>query len=123
MLPRRAVLVALLCGSVAVVAPALASAPRVDVAGSYTSNWGDVELTQRGNRIRGTYVCCGGGTIEGTLHNNGTIHFRWRQPDGEGRGVWTVDANGGLEGTWGWDQSASDGGPWNLARAKAELAN
>lgn len=86
------------------------------VWGVYDSNWGPVELYQYGDRIEGTYDCCGGGTIEGTIEGD-VIEYEWNQPGLSGRGWWRVapDANA-LDGRWGHQQSADNGGDWNLFR-------
>jgi hypothetical protein len=96
----------------------------VDVTGRYQSNWDEVRLVQDGDRVRGTYVCCGGGVIEGRLRGR-TLTYRWTQPGAEGRGVWSVREDGRLDGTWGHAASADDGGDWNLTRAgrDQQLAN
>ena len=95
----------------------------VDITGTYSSNWDDVQLVQDGTRVRGSYVCCGGGTIEGRIIEGRVIKFHWHEPRGagDGSGVWTITAAGRLEGTWGHGQSATDGGPWNLT-PKAQTA-
>jgi hypothetical protein len=108
-----------------------ASAPTI--TGRYHSNWDEVRLVQQGDRVTGTYVCCGGGTIEGRIveaRRSGragpkasheiegrTIRYRWRQPGASGEGIWTI-RGGRLEGTWGVGQSATDGGRWDLERAR-----
>lgn len=91
------------------------STPPIDVSGPYASNWDDVQLAQRGRHITGSYVCCGGGVIEGTIEGR-TIRYHWKQPGGEGRGVWTVE-DGRLLGTWGWGTDDDDGGRWDLTLA------
>jgi len=121
-------------GHLAVVAVAylLAVAPlvfattsQVNISGSYRSSWGDVRLSQDGNRVDGTYVCCGGGTIEGRIIEDRTIRYLWRQPGGWGQGVWTIGA-GKLDGTWGVQHHESDGGRWDLVEARGprkQIAN
>ena len=103
------------------------STPRVDVTGDYTSNWDEVHLVQEGDRIHGTYVCCGGGTLEGRIIEGRIIKYEWDEPRGAGHGagVWTIKGNGTLEGTWGHAQSTNDGGPWTLVRKKkpSQIAN
>jgi hypothetical protein len=104
---------------VLVASVAAASSPgrvRIDITGDYTSNWDAVHLVQEGTRIRGTYVCCGGGTIEGRIIENRVIRFAWHEPRGagDGHGVWTLTPSGSLDGTWGHGGSTSDGGPWTL---------
>lgn len=107
---------------------ASASSSRVQsVTGEYTSNWDEVSLVQTGTRVSGQYVCCGGGTIEGTIIEGRVIRYHWSEPRGagEGMGLWRIQKDGTLDGTWGHGQSESDGGPWTLARkpAKSSIAN
>ncbi|HUS32333.1 MAG TPA: hypothetical protein VMZ53_27725 [Kofleriaceae bacterium] len=107
--------------------PLLATASaRVDVTGDYASNWDDVHLVQEGDRIHGTYVCCGGGTIEGRIIEGRIIKFEWDEPRGAGHGagIWTIKGST-LQGTWGHAQSNSDGGPWTLERKtkRSQIAN
>lgn len=108
------------------VAPLAAadSQVRIDVTGRYHSNWDDVRLVQNGDRVTGTYVCCGGGTIEGRIIEGRTLHYRWKQPVAEGLGVWDVASNH-LDGTWGAGQNDHDGGRWDLVRvtSQARIAN
>jgi hypothetical protein len=87
------------------------------VTGVYQSNWDEVRLTQHGDAVTGTYVCCGGGTIEGRIVEGRTLIYRWRQPGGEGSGVWTIKDADRLEGTWGVGEDRSGGGRWDLARS------
>lgn len=96
---------------------------QVNITGTYQSNYGDVKLSQDGSRVYGTYVCCGGGTIEGKIGPGGTIHYVWRQPNSWGLGVWTIE-RGRLAGTWGSGQHESSGGRWDLtiAKPKQQLA-
>lgn len=103
--------------------PLIASAAgqRSPISGHYTSNWDDVRLSQDGERIHGTYVCCGGGTIEGRVIEGRTIRYRWKQPGREGMGVWTIDGDR-LLGTWGSNEDDDDGGRWDLARASPQIA-
>jgi hypothetical protein len=100
---------------------AQASGTKLDVTGSYHSNWDDVHLVQQGNRVHGTYVCCGGGTIEGTIRGR-ILRYHWESPaGGSGNGVWLIESSR-LEGTWGSGQSERDGGRWDLWRFD-EIAN
>lgn len=94
--------------------------PDADLAGAYDSNFGPVVLQQKGARVTGSYECCGGGTINGYMRGD-TITFTWQQPGSRGRGVWRYD-EGALRGTWGWDDSSSSGGAWNLERSRARVA-
>jgi len=84
-----------------------------NVSGFYTGAAGNVELTQRGNRIFGTFA--GGGQMQGYIQN-GRITYTWTQGTSSGQGFWYVDGRGQLIGTWGHDSSDSDGN-WNLRLA------
>ena len=106
-----------------VVAIAVANAgSQVDVTGEWASNYDDVKLVREGNYVHGTYVCCGGGTIEGRIYDGHVIRYHWKQPSAEGEGVWEIVSSTRLEGTWGSGQSDADGGRWDLDR-KSSLAN
>ena len=101
----------------------VSASSQVDVSGVYASNWEDVTLVQEGRYVHGTYVCCGGGTIEGRIYEGRVIRYHWKQASGsEGEGVWEIVAPGRLEGTWGSGQSDDGGGRWDLVRQSA-IAN
>ena len=105
------------------VAAATPSSARVDVSGDWSSNWDDVRLVRTGKYVHGTYVCCGGGVIDGQIYDDRIIRYHWKQPNGgEGEGVWEVISSDRIEGTWGSGQSDDDGGRWDLAR-KPSIAN
>jgi hypothetical protein len=91
------------------------------ISGEYHSNWDDVRLVQDGDRVHGTYVCCGGGTIEGRIIEGRTLRYRWKQPGGEGHGVWTIEGDQ-LSGTWGVNGDDDDGGRWDLVRTGPAIA-
>ena len=118
MVTRRSLALVLAC------APFLAQAgqPKLDVTGAYHSNWDDVHLVQDGNRVHGTYVCCGGGTIDGTIRGR-ILRYHWEAAGnaGGGNGIWLIESSR-LEGTWGTDKSDRDGGRWDLWRVDA-IAN
>ena len=127
MFRRLAVVVLLVVVAPYVVSNALATeTPRqrqVNVTGTYDSNRDKVTLGQDGDRVSGTYVCCGGGTIEGKIIEGRTLRYVWRQPGGWGLGVWNI-APGRLDGTWGVQQHESNGGRWDLTltRSKSQIA-
>ena len=100
---------------------AAAAGHQSSITGRYTSNWDDVQLTQDGDRVRGTYVCCGGGTIEGRIIEGRTLRYHWSSSSGEGMGVWKIEGDH-LRGTWGWNRDDDDGGRWDLVRA-SQIAN
>ncbi len=85
------------------------------LSGSYTSEFGPVQLYQYGDRITGTFTAGGGGTIEGRIVGN-QIVFHWKNSAERGHGVWQVSARNRIEGTWGKNHSEYDGGAWNLMR-------
>lgn len=91
-----------------------------NLAGTWDSTYGEVSLTQRGDRISGQYPCCGGGTLEGRIVEGSMVKFHWKEPRGagEGEGLWRIQRDGSLDGSWGLGQSASDGGVWKLWRAR-----
>lgn len=100
---------------------ARASGTPVDVTGDYHSNYEDVRLDQRGDRVHGTYTCCGGGTIDGKVRGR-ILRYRWDGSNGDkGHGVWHIDSDR-LDGTWGTLDSEDDGGAWNLERF-TQIAN
>jgi len=115
--------IALAAIAVAVPLAAVAAGPAISVTGQYHSNYDDVTLVQFGDRVSGTYVCCGGGTIEGQIQGR-ILHFRWKQPSGWGSGVWAIEP-GHLDGTWGNNQDEQSGGRWDLVQVKpaAKIAN
>lgn len=95
-------------------APASSKTPYI--FGRYDSNWGEVILWQKGDRIYGTYECCEGGTISGTIQGD-EIHYEWVQPGAKGRGSWKIyDSGNVLDGPWGFDAAEAGGGDWNLFR-------
>jgi len=114
---RRSVLALVITAPIVALASPRA---RVDVTGTYESNYGEVRLVHDGDRVRGSYVCCGGGTIDGRVIEGRVVRYRWVQPGVSGHGVWTI-GRGTLLGTWGTGASEDDGGRWDLERA-AQLA-
>ena len=103
--------------TVAFASVATAAGPaRIVVTGQYTSNYDAVTLVQIGDRVTGTYKCCGGGTIEGQVDGR-TLRYRWKQPGSWGSGVWQISP-GRLDGTWGSNQDETSGGRWDLVLVK-----
>ncbi len=91
----------------------------IQLGGTWDSTYGEVKLTQTGNQIHGTYKCCGGGTLDGYIRRD-EVRFHWKEPRGagEGEGVWRVQRDGSLQGSWGTSQSDSNGSTWNLWRPR-----
>jgi len=114
--PQRALSVVVVAALVAVASAGSQGRSTVNVSNVYASNWDEVKLWQDGDRVRGTYVCCGGGTIDGRIIEGRIIRYHWHEPRGagDGEGIWKITPSGRLEGTWGHGKSVDDGGPWNL---------
>lgn len=91
----------------------------INIDGVWDSTYGEVSITQRGNRIHGEYQCCGGGTLDGYITGS-VVKFHWREPHGagEGEGVWRRSNDGTLQGSWGVGQSDNDGSTWKMWRPK-----
>lgn len=91
----------------------------IQVGGVWDSTYGEVAITQRGNQVHGEYKCCGGGTLDGYIRNS-EIRFHWKEPRGagEGEGVWRLQRDGSLKGSWGTSQSNSNGSTWNMWRPR-----
>jgi hypothetical protein len=91
----------------------------IQIGGVWDSTYGEVKLTQTGNRVHGEYKCCGGGTLDGYIRRS-EVRFHWKEPRGagEGEGVWRLQRDGSLQGSWGLSQSDSNGSTWNLWRPK-----
>lgn len=94
-------------------------ARELQLGGTWDSTYGEVTLTQTGNQIRGAYRCCGGGTLDGYLRGS-EVRFHWKEPRGagEGEGVWRVQRDGSLQGSWGTGQSDTNGSTWNMWRPR-----
>jgi hypothetical protein len=92
------------------------------ITGAFDSNYGPVHLERSGDRIAGSYECCGGGVIRGVIRGD-ELRYTWSQPGASGRGRWQI-ADGGAQliGTWGSGDSESDGGAWNLSRVQLQAA-
>jgi len=86
-----------------------------NISGFYVGPAGNVQLTQRGNQIFGTFAQ-GKGQMTGVIEN-GKITYTWSGLGHHGRGYWYVAGNGRLVGTWGTNNSDSMGGDWNLTLA------
>ncbi len=77
-------------------------------AGKYRSTYGDVRVSQKGDKVTGTYP---GGTLDCTAEGK-KLDCNWKDGFGVGKSKLEKQANGDLKGTWGKGASATDGGPW-----------
>ena len=89
-----------------------------DFSGSWDTNWGRIELTQRGNKVMGHYTGQYTGIIDGTVTGS-RLNFTWSQSNGQyGKGYFDISPDGAtISGSWGAQESDSDGGEWNGTRA------
>ncbi len=93
-------------------------AMRINVTGTYDSNYGPVTLVQRGNRVTGTFTTPGGGTINGIITHDGILQFTWSDPSGFGKGVWYLNGRGRMiNGTFG-NKNAFNERAWNLTKTR-----
>jgi len=78
--------------------------------GSWSTDFGPVQITVQGSRASGTYPDYKG-TIDATVMGN-VLEGRWIQPDRRGVLRWTLSADGSrFSGTWG-NESGIGGGTW-----------
>jgi hypothetical protein len=100
-----------------ILAAANVSARPASFTGKWTTNWGPMEITQKGSQVMGHYIGQYKGIIEGTVSGN-RLDFTWSQPDGQfGKGYFIISSDGSaINGAWGTKDSDSDGGPWTGTR-------
>ena len=86
-----------------------------DISGKWNSDFGILDFTQDGNKVRGTYSCCNG-IITGTIKGN-RFRFTWQDPVyGKGWGVFVLNDDGRrLIGKWGINKETTVG-EWNAWR-------
>lgn len=89
----------------------------VDFTGRYDTNWGELELRQKGNTVSGIYFVPAPGEIEGVIRDD-TLVYRWLQSNGVwGMGRFRLSADRKLiEGPWGTGKSPDNGGVWSGQR-------
>ncbi|MEO0181122.1 MAG: hypothetical protein ABIM74_10025 [candidate division WOR-3 bacterium] len=90
--------------------------------GRWDTNWGTVELTQKGNVVDGTYEYKGTkGMLTGEIVND-TFYFTWTEisagQKAEGVGYFVLRDKGyRIEGKWG---QANERGDWNIGEWKGK---
>jgi hypothetical protein len=94
--------------------PARALPPEAFV-GTFHSTWGRSEFKARGGQVFVTYPL---GTMVCDVKRE-ALDCRWREGEDVGRARIRRVSNDRLDGTWGRDQSADNGGSWQFDRARA----
>ena len=99
------------------VAAVTGSSRTVSFTGSWDTNWGTMEMTQKGIQVMGHYTGQFKGIISGSVSGN-RLNFTWSQPNGEhGKGYFVISDDGNsIAGYWGMNESDSDGGSWTGTR-------
>ncbi len=110
----RKVIVVLAVFAFCMVLGQISSMAVCPVTGVYASDWGDVQLTEKGKMVTGTWQK---GTVSGMRLGN-TIHYIWYEGTVMGgKGVWTISPDcRTLTGPWGHGNSETGGGNWNLTK-------
>jgi hypothetical protein len=87
-------------------------------SGSWDTNWGRIEMTQKGSKVMGHYAGQFSGIIDGTVAGS-RLNFTWSQPNGQyGKGYFDISPDGStITGSWGIEESDSNGGSWSGTRA------
>jgi hypothetical protein len=100
-----------------IITAATGTARPASFTGKWNTNWGPMDITQKGSQVMGHYTGQYKGIIEGTVSGN-RLDFTWSQPDGQfGKGYFIISSDGSsINGAWGMKDSDSDGGPWTGTR-------
>lgn len=83
-----------------------------DIDGFYRSSWGPTHFLSAEGRVlarypRGALDCSRSGAV---------LTCAWTEGSAHGRAKLTREADGTLRGTWGRDESDTDGGTWIFTR-------
>jgi alkaline phosphatase D len=88
---------------------------RPPIAGSYSTNYGVINLQSNGDAVEGTYVHQGG-RVSGTLQGS-RVTGTWIQSNSVGTFVFDFDPNAnGFQGTWQEKTPYTGSGTWNGVR-------
>ena len=94
--------------------PTVQSQPNMSVQGTYTTNYGEMNITQVGNKITGTYTHKEG-KIEGTLKGN-TVSGMWHQSNGKGLFIFQFNPDySAFTGKWSYND-AEPSSDWHGTR-------
>ena len=113
--------------------PAIVPGPAIaglNVTGKwYSTQYGDMELVQTGDRVTGRYRHPRGPAHDGTMRGEITgdvLRIQWIQPGDSGQGVFPIrgrawfrisqDAKK-LAGQWGYNDDERAGGPWTAEKS------
>jgi hypothetical protein len=88
--------------------------PPADYSGSYGSNWGPVECTQTGDKVKFVYTASG--ARMDCEASGSKLTCRWLERTARGHGKFKRLPNGNLVGTWGYSQSDENRGAWMLTK-------
>lgn len=87
--------------------------------GQWQSDFGILDLVQKGTVVEGTYSCCKGKII-GEVQGD-ELKFQWKDPVyGEGWGVFKNENGEKLIGVWGFKKDNFSQGQWNAARLEKQ---
>lgn len=92
------------------------SGPFAEHGGEWQSEWGTVYLLFENSQVKGEWK---DGRLEGKVDDAGNITYKWVSLDGtaKGHGVFVIQKNGRIVGSWGFGSSANNGGEWTLTRS------
>jgi hypothetical protein len=80
--------------------------------GFYQSNWGPVEMVQDKQKVFGRYQR---GSLTCDVRGQ-ELDCQWEQEQAKGKVKLKKTPQGWLQGTWGHNNSVTDGGTWTLVR-------
>ncbi len=96
----------------------------------YTQEFGDLQLVQTGKNVRGSYADPRGpdhnGTVKGYIEGD-LLRLEWIKPGNPAAAILSVRGRAWLrikergkrmEGRWGYDDSDTNGGPWNAEKSQ-----
>jgi len=95
----------------------------------YSPQYEQMELTQKGSEVEGTFAYRTGGTLKGTLDGH-VLLFDWVQPGNmtearrevTGKGYFTISDDGEkLDGEWGYGAERVGGGKWTASRISERI--
>ena len=96
------------------VAQSDSTGPWAKYGGVWQSGHGPVTVKFEGNKASGSWK---GGSFEGLVDQRGHIKYKWKASNNtKGVGIFMIQKNGTIIGTWGYGSSNNNGGEWKLHR-------